>query len=283
MNYTEEAVHFSCADNTMLGILSQPELPVETGVIVIVGGPQYRVGSHRQFVLLSRALAAAGYPVMRFDYQGMGDSQGEQRDFESVSPDIASAIDALLKQAPTVKNVVLWGLCDGASAALLYCHEMHDPRVSGLCLLNPWVRSEESLAKMQVKHYYTQRLMQKEFWLKLVTGKVAWGALRELKKSLATALSRQTHSTHVATKLTFQTQMALAWKNLNRPILLLLSGNDYTAKEFLEYTKADVNWSGAYSLPFFQQFDLPEADHTCSSAAWRMQVETRVLQWLLNS
>jgi len=52
------------------------------GVLIVVGGPQYRVGSHRQFLLLSRRLAAEGHPVMRFDYRGMGDASGAMRGFE---------------------------------------------------------------------------------------------------------------------------------------------------------------------------------------------------------
>lgn len=278
MNYTEEAVHFSCAGNTMLGVVSRPELPVETGVIVIVGGPQYRVGSHRQFVLLSRALAAAGYPVMRFDYQGMGDSQGEQRDFESVSPDIASAIDALLKQAPTVKNAVLWGLCDGASAALLYCHEMHDPRVSGLCLLNPWVRSEASLAKTQVKHYYTQRIRQKEFWIKLFSGGVAPSAIAGFIKKIQ--LSRSASAKNAQPDQPFQERMATGWHGFAGRILLLLSAEDYTAKEFTEHANADPAWRNSMGRFHLQRHEIQGVDHTFSSAISRELVEKFTLDWL---
>ena len=98
---------------------------------------------------MARALAAAGYPVLRFDVRGMGDSSGPLHDFLDQTPDVAAAIEALCREAG-VQRVMLWGLCDGASAALLYLHERPDPRVAGLCLLNPWVRSAQSLARTQV-------------------------------------------------------------------------------------------------------------------------------------
>ncbi|MDO8450895.1 MAG: hydrolase 1, exosortase A system-associated [Rhodoferax sp.] len=283
MKYTEEATLFACAGDTLLGILARPEAPAETGVVVIVGGPQYRVGSHRQFVLLARALAAAGYPVLRFDYRGMGDSEGQQRDFQAVSADIAAAIDLLQEHMPSVKEVALWGLCDGASAALLYCHDTHDSRVTALCLLNPWVRSEASLAKTQVKHYYTQRLRQKEFWVKLFSGNVAVGAASGLLRSLKSAFTGPAPKKGGEEDGPFQTRMAQAWKNLNHPILLLLSANDYTAKEFIEYAKTSADWSGALAQALLQTCDLPEADHSCSSAAWRTLVEARMLEWLMRA
>lgn len=290
MNYTEETVLFACSGDTLLGILAKPETPAETGVIVIVGGPQYRVGSHRQFVLLSRALAAAGYAVLRFDYRGMGDSEGEQRDFEAVTADIAAAIDAMQQRMPAVKQVALWGLCDGASAALLYCHETHDLRVSSLCLLNPWVRSEASLARTQVKHYYLQRLMQKEFWTKLLRGGVGLKALPGLVRNVrvaftgargsGTAASASGRST--ASEQPFQHRMATAWDDFDGSIFLLLSGNDYTAKEFLEYASIDVAWKNAFTHPRLVRHELQETDHTFSSAVSRAKAENLTLNLVLH-
>ena len=74
MNYAEQALVFDCAGERMLGIVAIPEAAQATGVLILVGGPQYRVGSHRQFLLLARRLATDGIAAMRFDFRGMGDS-----------------------------------------------------------------------------------------------------------------------------------------------------------------------------------------------------------------
>ena len=285
MNYVERAITFTCAAQTLVGILAAPRPagsigPAHaTGVVLIVGGPQYRAGSHRQFVLLSRALAAAGYPVLRFDYRGMGDSTGEQRDFLQVTPDIGSAIDALQQQVPSVKQVALWGLCDAASAALLYCHDTNDARVRGLCLLNPWVRSAATLARAHVKHYYADRLRQKEFWLKLFSGKVAITAARSLWRNLRLAL-RGSDPGQSSAAQPFQTRMAGAWQKFDAGLLLLLSGKDYTAKEFLEFAAMDASWTGLLKRPGVTRQDLPDADHTFSEEATRTQVEMLTIGWL---
>ena len=282
MNYTEQTVTFACEQDTLAGILAVPEIAASTGVIVIVGGPQYRAGSHRQFVLLSRALAAAGYPVLRFDYRGMGDSTGEKRDFLQVTPDISAAIDALQRQLPAVKQVALWGLCDGASAALLYCYDRQDSRVHGLCLLNPWVRSEASLARAHVKHYYADRLRQREFWVKLASGKVAVSALTGLWRNVAMMLnlSAQTKSPGLPP---FQQRMASAWGSFGGRILLILSGDDYTAKEFIEYAGVDAAWQGLLARPNLIRCDLANVDHTFSNMAARNTVGDFTLDWLQNA
>lgn len=277
MKYAEETLSFACEGDILQGILTRPETPSDIGVVVIVGGPQYRVGSHRQFLLLSRDLAAAGHVVLRFDYRGMGDSTGDLHTFENVNADVATAIDALQAAAPGIRKVVLWGLCDGASAALLYCHAMQDHRVAGLCLLNPWVRSAESLAKTQVKHYYTQRLREKEFWIKLFSGKVAWRALSGLARNVRTALRPTAPTT---SQWSFQDRMAMAWKAFDGPILLLLSGKDYTAKEFLEQIDTSPPWLGALKKSGLVTMHEPEADHTFSEIRFNTALKESTLNLL---
>ncbi|MBK7814582.1 MAG: hydrolase 1, exosortase A system-associated [Rhodocyclaceae bacterium] len=278
MSFSEHALTFDCAGETLVGILARPAADAAaTGVVIVVGGPQTRVGSHRQFVLLARALAAAGYPALRFDVRGMGDSGGAQRDFEAIAPDIGAAIDAFQQASSGVTKIVLWGLCDAASASLLYIEETRDPRIAGLCLLNPWVRSEASLAKTQVKHYYGQRLLQAEFWRKLLSGRLnIVKSIAEFAGKLAGASS----GTGASPRLTFQDRMAAGWRAFPGPILLILSGDDYTAKEFLEYASSNAAWHGLLDRPGLSRLDMPTADHTFSSQEWRKTVENACLDWL---
>jgi exosortase A-associated hydrolase 1 len=228
-------------------------------------------------VLLSRALAAAGYSTLRFDYRGMGDSTGTQRDFEAVSPDIGAAVDTLCAACPSVTKVVLWGLCDAAAASLLYLDETHDPRIAGLCLLNPWVRSETTLAKTQVKHYYGQRLLQGEFWLKLLSGRLnIVEAIVELVRKIGLA----SHKAGSEPRPGFQDRMARAWQGFAGRILLILSGDDFTAKEFLEYAAGAASWHGLLERANVSRHDVASADHTFSSREWRDTVQNACLDWL---
>ena len=279
MNYTEIPVVFDVAGEYALGLLAQAETPCDRGVLIVVGGPQYRAGSHRQFVLLARRLAVQGYSVLRFDCRGMGDSDGAMRSFEAFSEDIGAAVDAFFSRCPSLRRCVLWGLCDAASAILMYLQSTEDPRIDGLVLLNPWVRSEASLAQTQVKHYYGKRLREREFWQRLLTGKMhVMASLVGFLRNVRTASRRP--DADATEGETFRERMAAGWRTFRGDVLLILSGRDYTAKEFLEYASADPAWSGLLADDKVSRLDLIEADHTFSTATWRTAVEDATLQWL---
>lgn len=277
MSTAERSIAIPGPQGPMLGIVSLPAagMPARrTAVVIVVGGAQYRVGSHRQFVLLARHVAAAGYPVLRFDLPGMGDSPGAFTPFEDTTPHIAAALDALQAECPGVNRVVLWGLCDGASASLLYVQATADPRVAGLALLNPWVRSEASLAKARVKHYYRQRLQEPAFWRKLLGGGVGREALRGLQHNLQKMLRP------VIMTQSFQERMAEGWHRFPGPILLLLSERDLTAQEFSDHASTDKRWAHALSRQGLSRHQLKGADHTCSNPGSSRQVEALMVDWL---
>jgi exosortase A-associated hydrolase 1 len=182
-----------------------------------------------------------------------------------------------------VARVVLWGLCDAASAALDYWHSARDPRVAAMALLNPWVRSEATLAKAHIKHYYAQRLVSKEFWSKLFAGRFAPAtALAAFARNVVSALSRPQRDARRENEA-FQDRMAAGLRAFPGPVLLILSGDDLTAKEFLEYAQSDAGWRGLLQRAGLERHDLPRADHTFSSAEAGDEMLTRTLSWVRSS
>jgi len=269
----EEALVFTARNQQLLGILHRVEAaPSSVGVLIVVGGPQYRAGSHRQFVLLARELAKRGIPCFRFDYCGMGDSEGEQSTFEAVAPDIRAAIDVFQAREPSIQRVTLWGLCDGASAALMYAPD--DSRVAGLVLLNPWVRSEQGLAQSYLRTYYPRRVLNPAFWRKVMRNPAAM--LRSAVGLLATfQRSRRREDSGMPTD--FRMRMLHALKAFSGQIVLLLSGNDLTAGEFRALVAASPEWQGLLQRPSVQWLELSDANHTFSSHEWRSWVSERTV------
>lgn len=272
----ERVLSFACEGEPLVGILAEPEplggTPADVGVLIIVGGPQYRAGSHRQFTLLARHLAAHGVATLRFDYRSMGDSGGEARNFEGVDADIGAAISALLAARPGLRGVVLHGLCDAASAALMYCDAHADARVLGLALQNPWFRSEQGQAQAVLSHYYGRRLRSPEFWLKLLKGGVGLRALQDWRRN-----RRAARAAPAARRDDFKTRMLRAWRDTTRPVVLQLSGEDLTAREFtLGFDLALPDWQRRPRLVVHRH---DQADHTFSDAAAERCMQDELLAW----
>ncbi len=249
-----------------------PAQPHQRGVLIVVGGPQYRAGSHRQFTLLARSLAAQGIAAMRFDYRGMGDSEGAMRSFDSVEEDLCAAIDAFMAQVPQLREVVLWGLCDAASAASLYA--AGDRRVSGLALLNPWVRTDSGAAKATLKHYYGARLLDKHFWRKLFSGRF------DIKASLGSFAGLLGSARQAAPDGALPDRMHAQLGRFKGKMLVMLSGADLTAQEFDGLPKASPKWRQLMAAPRVTRKTLPRADHTCSRREWKDQVAEWTGEWV---
>lgn len=282
VNPSELARQFECCGESLLGICHRPENSADTGLVIVVGGPQYRVGSHRQFLLLARSLAQHNFPVFRFDYRAMGDSQGSDVNFEDVEEDIRAAIDDFFQCCPQLKQVVLWGLCDAASASLFYA--ANDDRVTGLVLLNPWVRTEAGEAKAYVKHYYIKRIIQPHFWKKVLTGGwnpfVSLGSFLGLLKRGIFTQSKNEFPESDQESLDLRGRMLYGWERFSGKVLLVLSGHDYVADEFRDLVNDSQRWQRLVNGDSTQRFDIPEANHTFSTAQWREQVEQETLRWL---
>ncbi|MFT3736570.1 MAG: hydrolase 1, exosortase A system-associated [Rhodocyclaceae bacterium] len=245
--------------------------PRGPGVVFVTGGMQTRAGSHRGFISLARVLAASGFPVLRFDLPGLGDAEGEMRDFADNTDVIHAATDALISAVPGMDRVVLWGLCDGASAAALFVRE--ESRVAGLFLVNPWLLSEQAQARA-MSGYYRQRFLSPEFWRKLLGGQVdVTGALRGYVMNWWCAKGDSDPAQPAAQAGRVQplsARVLQALESFDGKLQLVVSGQDLTGQAF-------VAAAAGRSLSLIQ---VGDADHTFSSIAAQQQLEVLSQQFL---
>jgi uncharacterized protein len=279
-----EPVSFLCAEATLVGVLHSPPSQPDIAVIIVVGGPQYRVGSHRQFLLLARDLASRGIAVLRFDCRGMGDSDGEFASFEAIEPDIAAAVDFLARRLPGLRSIVLWGLCD---ATLAICaHAARDSRVGGVVLLNPWVRSEAGQSRARLRHYYLQRVTQLAFLRKILRGEFnpvasARDLLGHALRAFAPARSTgRQPALSAAVERPLADRMADNLARFPGRTLLIISGRDLTAQEFEDETRRSKRWRRLYRDPRLTRRSLEDADHTFSRREWRDEAALETWEWL---
>jgi pimeloyl-ACP methyl ester carboxylesterase len=119
--------------NGLFAMATQPETPAGRPVVVLLNaGLVHRVGPFRLYVPLARTLAAAGFPVVRFDQPGVGDAPNKD------DPDETGVVSRILDElaaALHTNDFIVGGLC--AAADLAWSVAREDRRVRGLLLLDP--------------------------------------------------------------------------------------------------------------------------------------------------
>lgn len=165
-------IAFPCDGETLVGSLE--EVGGAVGLLIVSGGNEVRAGAHRGMATLAATVAAAGFPVLRFDRRGVGDSGGENRGFRECGPDIAAAAAAFRDAGVT--RIIGFGICDGASALALF------GRAAGfeaLILANPWVvePTDDLPPPAAIRARYADKLRDPAEWRRLVSGGVSPGKL----------------------------------------------------------------------------------------------------------
>ncbi|MEN7536356.1 hydrolase 1, exosortase A system-associated [Aurantiacibacter flavus] len=217
--------HFTadCQGDTLACTLDEAASPV--GLLIVSGGNETRAGAFAGQARLAARIAEAGYPVLRFDRRGVGDSSGDNLGFTGSAPDITAALRAFAAARPGLRRVVAFGNCDAASALMLGAGSGCD----GLVLANPWTFEGETaddasaMPAEAIRARYAARLKDPREWLRLVSGGVD---LRKLARGLQGALSKPAAPSSLAEDMR---------KGLSRfagPARILLAMRDRTAQAF---------------------------------------------------
>ncbi|OYX65023.1 MAG: hydrolase 1, exosortase A system-associated [Sphingomonadales bacterium 32-64-17] len=181
--------HFTvdCHGDTLACTLDDGASPV--GLLIVSGGNETRAGAFSGQARLAARISEAGYPVLRFDRRGVGDSTGDNLGFTGSAPDIATALRAFAAAHPGLRRVVAFGNCDAASALMLGAGAGCD----GLVLANPWTFEGEAaddasaMPAEAIRARYAACLKDPREWLRLVSGGVD---LRKLARGLRGSLSK---------------------------------------------------------------------------------------------
>jgi uncharacterized protein len=265
MNLEQRAVRFQSNGSSLVGIVDVPERPLQRGVLLVADGSQYRVGSHRQFTLLSRMLAGRGIPVMRFDRRGMGDSDGDPQGGEEINEDMRAALKEFSVHLPEMDEIVLVALGDAAAAAAFYAPL--DLRVRGLVLLNPQVRTPQAEAMAALRHHYLARLGDAAFWKKVASGQLDFTAS-------AAALRRNLRQAAHERRAALPRRMVASLAHFPGRVLVVLGGADPCAHE-----------AGRLLLRHHvrcRRVEIAGADHAFASRAWRDEVAITSANWIVS-
>jgi len=215
---------FDCGGARLVGSLD--EAAETTGLLIVSGGNELRSGAWAGQAQLAARIARAGYPVLRFDRRGVGDSEGANAGFRGSLRDIQAALVAFRQRVPQMVRIIAFGNCDAATALLLGSPELD---VDGLVLANPWTidgdEAPETLPAVAVRRRYLAKLTNpREVW-RLLTGGVD---LRKLAGGLRSAATvAPTRSPLVETMQTRCNAVAV-------PLQILLASRDRTAQMFVE-------------------------------------------------
>jgi len=303
-----EAVSFPNAEGLKLfGTLHQPATPVVSlpAVVLLSPGVKMRVGPGRLYVPLTEMLTSLGCTVLRFDFYGLGDSEGELQD--KMLPEVYGNIEVgryvddtlsalgWLEAEHGFGRFVLGGLCGGAITALLAAQ--NDDRVEGLLSLGMTVtlasneatpgRYMTRTALDQRRRDYLRKLLRPQAWLRFLTFKseydVIWHSVKGRRTRPAPTLSdgvpgpvEQRGDANPLFPPAF-----LAFLARGGRALMLFSEKDRLTSQ---YEEKFVEPFAERLQPFLSQIDkhvVADANHVMSFHQWQREMVGVCRDWLV--
>lgn len=269
---TRRHLSFACAGESLVGTIDMAD-EAAIGLLIVTGGNELRSGPFASHAALAAKIAAAGFPVFRFDRRGVGDSSGINATFADSGEDIAAALHAFRTALPGLTRVIAFGNCDAASALML----ASGADCAALVLANPWTFEPDpapaadappavkpaapAMPAAAIRAHYLRRLLDLSAWKRLLGGKVQVG---KLAGSLAAAMAPAAPPSSLAQ------QIAAGLAEFSGDTTILIAENDRTAQTFLSY------WDR--SDPRLRK--CPGAGHSFAEPHARQWLENQILDAL---
>jgi uncharacterized protein len=287
----------------LFGILHEPAGPRrhDLGIVLLSPGVKMRVGPQRLYKRMTDHFVRMGIPVLRFDFYGLGDSEGtlpeeflkDVYNHIEVGRFVDDTIDAMdwMQQECGTRRFILSGLCGGAITGLLT--GARDTRVAGLLALGitPLLASRSADPSLymtsgqlqEIGRTYLDKLTNPKAWLRLLSFQsdytLIWRSVfKPKRKPAATAAETPPPEQDNASPLfppAFFRMLAS-----DRPMLLVFGGSDRLHWEFEEKFVARHRDRLASMPQTYQLHVVEQANHVLSFDHWQKEMLDVSEQWL---
>jgi pimeloyl-ACP methyl ester carboxylesterase len=286
------------------GILHAPPARVARGCCVLLLSPgiKGRIGPHRLYLKLAERLVPMGFHVLRFDFHGLGDSEGDAE--ESVLADLYHAIqvgryvddtlDAMdwMESTHRIDWFIGSGLCGGSITALLAASR--DSRIRALLGIGlPVILDGGELTRgrfltgqqtREARGQLFSRLLRPWTWAKFFTGRsnyrVIWRVIRQVFGAKDTAKPGPATQAAVDDTNPLAAPAFLELLRTGRPALLTFSGADRLLGQFREKLESRHRAQlEAYSA-LYHVHVVEEANHILSDPSWMTELLDVAERWL---
>jgi pimeloyl-ACP methyl ester carboxylesterase len=172
------------------GIRCEPAhgAPASVCAVFMNAGAIRRIGPNRMWVEAARRWAARGVPSVRFDVEGVGETNGNTGVYADETgfyvPELISQVRTVLDALPAEglpDRFMLVGLCSGGYWA--FQTAVHEPRVHSIALLNPgafvWTSSTSGDRLARVGR---RSLLRPSVWWRIIRGEVHRDQAAELAR-----------------------------------------------------------------------------------------------------
>lgn len=291
--------------NKLYGILHQPAEALKIGILILNPGVKNRVGPHRLYVKMAKAFCDMGFPVLRFDPHGIGDSEGcveetMAADFYATVQlgrfvgDTSSAMDWMEMNLGT-ERFVLAGLCGGAITALhAGARDLRVGHIIGIGMpvrldgsnVDPYQYMSNGQLK-DIKKSYLDKLASGKAWLRFLSFRSEY---RLILNSFEAFVRELFHSKLKGSKAEAQNGRAFIQnKNLNflfpkllqdfascRRIQLIFSGAD---RLYWEFSEKYVNFYNQEYLNIASNLNIhviENANHILSFPKWQKEMLDKI-------
>jgi uncharacterized protein len=277
--------------------------------VLLCPGIKTRLGPHRLYRKLAQFFVARGIPVLRVDFHGLGDSEGElpenrldayydQVQFGRHVDDVRSALDWLESECG-IQRCIVGGLCGGALTGLLAAS---DPRVAAVYALGLPVALEARAAAtgehmtrgelVSKRVVYLRKALRPKSWLRLLSlqsdYKLIWRMLRSALRRRAGRHTPSAQLAHVPPPASSPAEdlnpkfppAFFGFLASGRPALVIFSERDRLRWHFEE--KFAQPWAHALEA-YKSQLSIvviPDADHILGSPESVAEVGRQTAAWL---